>query len=92
LIRSFRHRGLQRLYEGGAASGVSPSLVAKVCRILARLDVARAPREMDLPGWRLHPLHGDRRRTWSVRVSANWRITFRFDGQDALDVDLADYH
>ena len=67
-------------------------LVAKVERVLARLDEAGEPRDMDLPGFGLHPLKGDREGFWAVRVSGNWRIVFRFDGRNARDVDLVDYH
>lgn len=92
MIRSFRHRGLQRLYEGGVTRGIDPARIARVSRILARLDVATSPMDMDIPGWRLHPLRGDLKGAWSVRVSGNWRITFRFRGSDVVDVDLVDYH
>ncbi len=64
----------------------------KVERILARLDEAKGPADMDLPGFRLHPLKGDLAGYWSVRVSGNWRIVFRFDGAHARDLDLIDYH
>jgi proteic killer suppression protein len=60
--------------------------------MLTRLDVATSPAEMDLPGWRFHALAGNRRGTFSVTVSGNWRMTFRWDGVDATDVDLEDYH
>jgi proteic killer suppression protein len=92
LIRSFSHKGLARLYEQGSAKGISASLVPKVSRVLARLDVATGPEQLNLPGWRLHPLKGELKGFWSVWVSANWRIVFRFRGTDAVDVDLIDYH
>lgn len=92
MIRSFRHRGLRRLYETGSGRSIAPSLAPRVSRILARLDIARSPGDMSLPGWRLHPLKGDQLGSWSVWVSANWRIVFRFDDGDAWDVDLVDYH
>jgi proteic killer suppression protein len=92
LIRSFRHKGLDRLYRHKNAKGVQPAVADKVSRILARLDVATVPQQMDLPGWRLHPLKGELKGFWSVWVNANWRIVFRFDGKDAVDVDLVDYH
>lgn len=88
MIRSFRHKGLERLYRRNSVRGVQSAVAEKIARILARLDVATGPEQMDLPGWRLHPLKG----SWSVWVNANWRIVFRFDGTDAVDVDLADYH
>lgn len=92
MIRSFSHKGLSRLYEKGSAKGISASLVPTVSRVLARLDVATGPEQMNLPGWRLHPLKGELKGFWAVWVSANWRIIFRFRGTDAADVDLIDYH
>jgi len=92
VIRSFSHKGLARLYEQGSAKGISASLVPKVSRVLARLDVVTAPEQMNLPGWRLHPLKGELKGFWSVWVSANWRIVFRFRDADVIDVDLIDYH
>ena len=80
------------MFEKGARSRIPPDLIAKVERILARLDVAAKPEDMNLPGGRLHPLKGDRVGYWAVRVSANWRVVFRFDGGDVRDVDLTDYH
>jgi proteic killer suppression protein len=92
MIRSFRHRGLKRLYERGDRSGVRADMVDKVERILTVLDAATAPQALDLPGYRLHPLKGGLKGFWSVRVQANWRIVFRFEGTDAFDVELIDYH
>jgi len=83
---------LRRLYERGDRRGLNPDYLPKIERILARLDVATRPEDMDLPGFRLHALTGDRAGLWSVAVSANWRIVFRFDGGDATDVDYLDYH
>ena len=92
MILNFRHKGLRRLYEGGDKAGLSPALVPKLERILSRLDSARNSEALDLPGYRLHPLKGDLKGFWSVSVSGNWRVIFRFsDGQPA-DVDLVDYH
>ncbi|OFX10184.1 MAG: peptidase [Alphaproteobacteria bacterium RIFOXYD12_FULL_60_8] len=92
MIGGFRHKGLKLLYEKGDRRRVSPDLADKAERILARLDIANAPADMDLPGFRLHPLKGDLAGFWSVSVSGNWRIIFRFDGVHACDVDLIDYH
>ena len=92
MVESFRHRGLKRLYERGDRSQVHPAFVDKIERILARLDQATEARDMDLPGFRLHRLTGDLKGFWSVTVSANWRIVFRFEQGRALDVDLVDYH
>ncbi|MCY3933432.1 MAG: type II toxin-antitoxin system RelE/ParE family toxin [Acidobacteria bacterium] len=88
----FAHRGLQRLYERRDPRRINADLVARIRRILAALDDATEPHHMDLPGLRLHRLKGDRRHLWSVRVSGNWRIVFRFDASQAVDVDLIDYH
>lgn len=92
MIRSFRHRGLKRLYERSDGSGIRPDLLPKVTRMLTVLDAAAAPQAMDLPGYRLHPLKGEWKGWWSVTVSANWRVIFRFEGTDAFDVELIDYH
>ena len=80
------------MFEKGDPRRIPPGLIAKVERVLARLDVAANPEDMNLPGWRLHPLKGDRAGYWAVKVSANWRVVFRFDGGDVRDVDLTDYH
>jgi toxin HigB-1 len=92
MVRSFKHRGLKRLYERGDRSGIRPDLVDTVQEILTVLDSATTPQELDLPGYRLHPLKGDLRGFWSVTVRANWRIVFRFIGVDAFDIELIDYH
>jgi proteic killer suppression protein len=92
MIAGFRHRGLKRLYERGDRAGVRPDMVAKVERILQRLDVVTAPDQMALPGYRLHALTGDLRGFWSVTVNGNWRIVFRFEDGQPSDVDLVDYH
>lgn len=92
MIRSFKHRGLKRLYERGDRSGIRPDLLDTVERILTALDAAATPQALDLPGYRLHPLKGDLKGLWSVTVRANWRIIFRFAGTDAFDVELTDYH
>ncbi len=67
-------------------------MTGKVARVLARLDVAKAPEQMDLPCLKLHPLKGELKGSWSVSVRGNWRIIFRFEGTDATQVDLLDYH
>ena len=88
----FAHRGLRRLYERGDASRLTPRFTARIRLILTALDEATEPRHMDLPGWHLHPLKGERAGQWSVQVSGNWRIVFRFDKGEAVNVDLTDYH
>lgn len=92
MIASFRHKGLKLLYEKGDRRRVSADHAAKIERVLARLDEATEPGDMDLPGFRLHPLKGDLAGFWSISVSGNWRLIFRFDGGNVCDVDLIDYH
>jgi proteic killer suppression protein len=92
VIRSFRHRGLKLLYGKGDRRRVHAAYADKIERILARLDQAAEPGNMNLPGYRLHPLKGDLAGFWSVTVSGNWRIVFRFEQGHASDVDLIDYH
>jgi proteic killer suppression protein len=92
MIKSFKHRGLKRLYERGDRSGIRSDLLDTVERILTILDNASTPQAMQLPRYRLHPLKGDRRGFWSLTVRANWRIVFRFEGTDVFDVGLIDYH
>lgn len=92
MIRGFRHRGLRRLFEQGESKGIRPDQREKVENILAVLNRARRPEDMNLPGFRLHRLKGDLKDFWSVTVRANWRVIFRFEQGDAYDVDLIDYH
>ena len=92
-IQSFRHKALKRLFEDGDARGLPAGQTQKLLDVLAALDTAEVPSEVGLfPGWRLHPLKGDRKGFWSVTIAGNWRVIFRFDEGDALDVDLIDYH
>ncbi len=92
MIVSFRHKGLKLLFEEGNRRRVLPDYADKIERILARLEEASEVGNMDLPGFRLHPLKGDLADFWSVTVSGKWRIVFRFEGGHASDVDLIDYH
>jgi proteic killer suppression protein len=92
MIKSFKHRGLKRLYERGDRSGIRSDLLETVERILSALDAATTPQALNLPRYRLHPLKGEWKGSWSVTVRANWRIVFRFEGADAFDVELIDYH
>jgi len=92
MIRSFRHRGLKRLFERGEKAQIRRDMLAKVENVLALLDRAASGEDMALPGLRLHQLRGDLRGFWSVTVSANWRVIWRFEGRDVVDVDLIDYH
>ena len=86
------HRGLRRLFERDDARGLPPEWAGRLERILDDLACATGPRDLDRPAYRLHPLMGDRRGQWSVRVSGNWRIVFRFVNGEAVDIDLVDYH
>jgi toxin HigB-1 len=92
MIKSFRHKGLKQLFETGRSRGVAADLTRRLIRQLDFLNRATSPSDMDLPGNRLHELKGARKGTWSVTVSGNWRLTFTFQGADALDVSLEDYH
>ena len=92
MVLSFRHRGLARLYERGDRRRLPPEYIDKVERILARLDIAMQPSDLDLPGYMLPPLRGELSGLWSVRVSGSWRIVFRFEGANVRDVDFVDYH
>jgi proteic killer suppression protein len=92
VIRGFRDKGLKRLFEDGETKGLQADHIQKVENILAVLNRARKPQDMDLPGFRLHRLTGDLKDFWSVTVRGNWRVIFRFEEGDAYDVDLIDYH
>lgn len=93
MIKSFKHKGLKRLYERGQTQDLSTSQVQKILDVFAALDTAEEPGDVGLfPGWRLHPLKGDLKDYWSVTITGNWRIIFRFVAGDAFDVDLIDYH
>ncbi len=92
MIRSFRHKGLKRLFELGDRKGVHADHVQKLENILAVLNRARKPQDMNLPGFRLHQLKGELKGRWSVTVRANWRVIFRFEEGEACEVDLIDYH
>jgi toxin HigB-1 len=91
VIRTFRHRGLKRLFQAGDPSKTRADQLRRISDVLAHLDLAWRPSDIDLPGYRLHPLKGSLKGLWSVTISGNWRIAFRFDDGDAFDVDLVDY-
>lgn len=92
VIKSFRHRGIERFFETGSKAGIQPKHAGRLRLQLSHLDAAIGPRDMDLPGWRLHALKGPLDRHWAVSVDENWRLTFRFEGSDAVLVDYQDYH
>jgi toxin HigB-1 len=92
MIRSIRHKGLKRLYEDDDPRGVVADHLMKLRDILARLDAASTVTDIDLPGFRLHPLKGELKGFWAVTVRANWRVIFRFADHNVLDIDYVDYH
>lgn len=92
IIESFKHRGLKRLYEQGDGSKVRPDQLERIRDVLLHLDHAKDVKDLDLPGYRLHTLKGDLKGYWSVKISGNWRIIFRFEDGDAYEVGLVDYH
>ena len=92
MIQSFKHKGLEIFFISGSKKGIIPEHAQKIERILDRLDASISPSDMNLPGYRLHELKGKDSGTWSVTVNANWRITFEFEGQNAVLVDYLDYH
>jgi proteic killer suppression protein len=92
MIKSFAHKGLERFFRTGSGAGIQAAHAPKLSRQLSILNVASEAREMDQPGWRFHPLTGNRDGTFSVWVNGNWRLTFRFDNGHAEIVDYEDYH
>jgi proteic killer suppression protein len=92
MIRTFKHRGLKRLYERDDHSQVQSTHLDRIEDILARLDVAVAPSDLDLPGYGLHPLKGELKGFWALKVSVNWRIIFRFKDGDVFELNLVNYH
>jgi proteic killer suppression protein len=92
MIRSIRHKGLKRLRDDDDPRGVIAEHVPKLRDIIARLDAAGSLADMDLPGFKLHPLKREWKGFWAVTVRANWRVVFRFADGDACDVDYVDYH
>jgi toxin HigB-1 len=92
MIKSFRHKGLQRLYETGSTAGIQPRHTKRLRMLLAALDTAATIDDMDVPGFRLHPLRGRQMGRWSVWVNGNWRLTFEFRDGNAFVLDYEDYH
>ena len=92
MIQKIRHKGLKNLYRTGSAAKVNPDHADKLRRILGVLDQASSPDEVDLPGFRLHALKGEYDSFYAVQVSGNWRVIFRFEGDQVTDVDYLDYH
>ena len=92
MIKNFLHRGAQTFFETGSTKGIRADWSKRLLARLTTLDAAEEREEMDVPGWDLHELSGDRKRTWSIKLTANYRMTFRFEDGDALDVNVEDYH
>ena len=93
MIKRFRHKGLERFFRDGNTRGINAQHAAWLRVLLTALNAATSPAQMhQLPGTRLHPLRGDREGQWAVSVSGNWRLVFEFEGEDATNIDLVDYH
>ena len=92
MIKSFKHKGLEKYFNNDEQGGINAKDTPRLGSILDRLDASVRSHDMNLPGYKLHELKGKEKGIWSVWISGNWRVTFRFDGADATDVDYRDYH
>lgn len=92
VIKSFRHRGLEKFFEVGSKAGIQPKHADRLSLQMFALNNAKRPGDMNAPGWRLHRLAGQFKDHWAISVSGNWRLTFKFEGEDAILVDYHDYH
>jgi proteic killer suppression protein len=92
MIKGFRHAGIEEYFTTGSKAGIQPAHAAKLSVQLFQLSRARSARDMDAPGWELHLLRGELRNHWAVKVNGNWRLTFAFEGENAILVDYRDYH
>lgn len=92
MIKSWRHKGLEEFFNKGRKAGIRPDHAPRLKRQLAQLNVAQSPQDMNLPGWKCHGLEGRLAGHYSITVNGNWRITFKFEGTDAILVDYQDYH
>lgn len=92
MIKSFRHKGLQRFFETGNKAGIQAAHAAKLRLLTAALDQAIKPEDLSAPAWALHPLKGDLKGHWALTVNGNWRVVFTFEGADAVLIDYRDYH
>lgn len=92
MIKSFKHKGLEQFFIEGSSRYLHQNHVKRIHELLGSLDTAEIIEDMDFPGFGLHPLRGNKKSLWSIKVSGNWRITFRFEDSDAYDVNLEDYH
>ncbi len=92
MIKTFKHKGLEKFYISGSKKGINPDHASKLARILDRLDASNNPQDMNLPSFKLHQLSGKKNDIWSVWVNGNWRVTFYFEEGDAYIIDYLDYH
>jgi len=92
MITTFRHKGLRKYFESGSLAGIQPAHANRLKMQLAALDTAQVIEDMDIPGFRLHPLKGIERGRWSIWVNGNWRVTFEFENGNAFILDYEDYH
>ncbi|MBD8129333.1 type II toxin-antitoxin system RelE/ParE family toxin [Pantoea agglomerans] len=92
MIKSFRHKGLEKFFKSGSTAGIQPKHAVKLQIQLTALNSATRPEDMSAPGWRLHPLKGSLAGHWAITVNGNWRMTFFFEGDNAILVDYQDYH
>lgn len=92
MIKSFRHAGVERFFKTGSKAGIQPAHADRLANRLQVLDFAKSPTDMNMPGWGLHPLAGELKGHWAIKVSGNWRLTFAFEKEDAILVDYQDYH
>jgi len=92
MIKSFSHKGVKKFFDSGSMAGIQSAHESKLARQLARLNQAKTPADMNLPGWKLHPLKGKLVGHWAISVSGNWRLIFRFSDGDVFNVNYDDYH
>lgn len=92
MIRSFRHKGVEKFFKNGSKAGIQPKHAAKLNELLTVLNIATRPEQMNVPTWQWHALTGNLEGHWVVSVNGNWRLTFTFDGEDAVLIDYQDYH
>ena len=92
MIKTFRHAGIEKFFLTGSKAGIQPAHAAKLSIQLYALDAAKSPSDLRTPAWHLHSLKGNLEGHWSIRVNGNWRLTFRFEGENAILIDYQDYH
>lgn len=92
MIKSFRHSGIEKFFLRGSKAGIQPQHASKLNLQLTTLNMAKGPADMAVPGWKLHSLSGDLKGHWAITVNGNWRLTFRFEGENVILVDYQDYH